>query len=135
MSSSTTTTVHQTISITDVSLIAREQPVPPFGTPIDPNRPIGIASVFLTIQNPLERQQSLTVESVKVVNAGSEQVELVSDTPQQVTLMPLEQRMLDIQLTNHTGYKTKGRMKAIATYRVDNNVHFVESPVVELMVP
>lgn len=122
-----------------VTLLAQEERIPPFGQSADPNRPVGFATVFLSLRNPIDDKQTLTLQSIKVVNAESGQVELAQEQPKPITLMPLEHATIEVHLTNQTGYAESGAVKAIATYTLPserrNNpplIHVAESAAVEL---
>ena len=138
-------TSQPTAFVSTVTLIAQEESIPPFGMPVAPDRPIGFASVFLALRNPLESQQTLIIQSIQIVNAETGTVELRQDAPQSVTLMPLEHATVDVHLSNQTAYLESGPVKAIATYTIakhplerqpdssHSSVHVIESAAVDLL--
>lgn len=119
-------------SIQTVTLIAQQETLPPLGTPPQSDRPIGFASIFLTLENPSDRTQSLELLNIEVIAVDNGKTQLRSDAAQTIKLMPLENAVLDIQLNNREGYGTEGEVKAIATYRINDTIHIVESPTVKI---
>ena len=119
--------------ISNATLLAQEENVPPIGLSVASNRPIGFASVFLNIRNPIDAKQSLTIRSVEIVNLNSQQVELRLDDDRRVRLMPLEHTTVDIHLTNQTGYSEIAAIQAIITYEAGGQVHVVKSPAATIL--
>ncbi len=127
--------------IQDMTLIAREAAIPTIGEANTPDRPIGFASVFLTIENPVNAEQSLVLETVEVVSVETREVFFTQPEPQTITLMPLENMELDVQLQNQRGYPATEQVRAIATYYIthhsstDDDIlgpYRIDSPVVEV---
>lgn len=105
-------------SIHAITLIAEEETLAPLGSSATTHRPIGFASVFLSIENPVEAEYHLIIKSLRVVDTLTGEVLLHQATPQSITLMPLENPTLDVHLTNQTGYGEAHHVKAIARYQV-----------------
>lgn len=105
-------------SIRAITLIAEEETLAPLGSSSTTHRPIGFASVFLSIENPVEAEYHLIIKSLRVVDTLTGEVLLHQATPQSITLMPLENPTFDVYLTNQTGYGEAHHVKAIARYQV-----------------
>lgn len=125
-------TAVQPALIQTATLIAQQEQLPPLGTQPEANRPIGFASIFLTLENPSDRPQTLELLKVEVIAVENDSIQLSTDQAQTHRLMPLENAVLDIQLNNQSGYQTRGAVKAIATYRIGNQTHRIESLAVEI---
>ncbi len=115
-----------------LTLIAQQEAQLPDGAIDSPDRPIGFASIFLTLENPSDRIQTLELLKVEVIAMDNGSIQLSSDETQIIKLMPLENAVLDVQLNNLEGYGTEGEVKAIATYRIHETVHSIESTAVEV---
>ncbi|MEB3213476.1 MAG: hypothetical protein VKL39_19160 [Leptolyngbyaceae bacterium] len=124
-------------SVRAVTLIAQEEAQTPLGEPTHPNRPIGFASIFLIIENPVDDECRLIVRSLDVIDSETGRLLLHQARPQIIPLMPLENATIDIHLTNHMGYGDARTVKAIAHYQVMPNgtdtplpTTTIESPIV-----
>ncbi len=104
--------------IREISLIAHQATMPPLGARPSTDRPIGIASVVLIIENPAHAEGSLTLQAVEVVSVETQEVMFSQTHPQSITLMPLEHRHIDSQLINQIGYPNTDKVMAIATYQL-----------------
>lgn len=105
-------------SIRAITLIAHEETKALLGVSHRNDRPIGFASVFLSIENPVEDEYQLVVQSIEVIDAVTGSVLLCQTAPQTIHLMPLEHTTGDVHLTNQTGYAATQTVQAIAHYQV-----------------
>lgn len=115
-----------------VTLIAREENLPPLGVPIDPQRNIGFASVFLRLENPQLTSVTVTVTKVEIRNLSNEELQSFQHLPQEIQLKPLENSEVVLQLTNKSGYIGRNQVKAIVTYQIGDETSIVESEPVEV---
>ncbi|MBW4504933.1 MAG: hypothetical protein KME64_00205 [Scytonematopsis contorta HA4267-MV1] len=120
------------IIIKSLTLMAREEKLPPLGQPPKPNRDIGFADVFLTLENPKEANATLVIEKIQIQDVTSSSLQLVSQKPQVISLGPLENSVNDFHLTNKIGYTTRGQVKAIVTYRINDQVQVIQSSPVDI---
>lgn len=120
------------IVIKNLTLMAREEKLPPLGQPPKPNRDIGFADVFLTVENTKEAKTTLVIEKIQIQDAINGSLQLVSQNPEAIHLNPLENSVNDFHLTNKTGYATKGQVKAIVTYRINDQVQVIQSAAVDV---
>lgn len=119
------------VSIQNITLNAREDRLPPLGKPIDHDRNIGFADVFLKIENPKQEPITLVIHSIEIQDSNSA-VQLASQSPQEFHLKPLENSVNDFHLTNKTGYLTQGKVKAVINYQIAGVTHIAESSLVEI---
>ncbi|MBD2136689.1 hypothetical protein H6F32_03585 [Anabaena sp. FACHB-1237] len=110
-----------------VSLLSQENKLPPLGVPPQPNRDIGFATVFITLENPQEKNQTVKIEKVEIRNVTDKKLQPFQFKPKSVELKPLENSVVDIHLTNKTGYVGKDKVKAIITYKIGNQTSVIES--------
>ncbi|MDB9460231.1 hypothetical protein PN480_15275 [Dolichospermum circinale CS-1225] len=115
-----------------VTLIAREENLPPLGVPIDPQRNIGFASVFLRLENPQLTSVTVTVTKVEIRNLSNEELQSFQHLPHKIQLKPLENSEVVLQLTNKSGYIGRNQVKAIVTYQIGDETSIVESEPVEV---
>ena len=115
-----------------VTLIAREENLPPLGVPIDPQRNIGFASVFLRLENPQLTSVTVTVTKVEIRSLSSGKLQNFQHSPQEIQLKPLENSELVLQLTNKSGYIGSDQVKAIVTYKIAQETNIIESEPVEV---
>jgi hypothetical protein len=114
--------VHQVI------LLAREELYPPSGTLPQRDRPIGFASVFLSLENPELEDVVIVLEAIEVRSLGNER-QSFEFSPTEIRLRPLERSELVFHLSNSVGYTRHEPMQAIATYRVgDRTYQCVSAP-------
>ena len=113
-------------------LLAWTQITPPNGVPIEPNRDIGFASVFLILENHQETNQTVTIQNIEIRNISDNQLQHFRSEAKQIDLKPLENSVIDIHLTNKTGYVGQDRVKAIVTYQIGKEVNIIESEPVEV---
>jgi hypothetical protein len=113
-------------------LIAREEIRPPLGISPQPNRDIGFASIFVNLENHQDINQSVTIQKIEIRNIGDNRLQFFTFESRRIELKPLENSVIDIQLTNKTGYVGQGKVKAIVTYQVGNQVEKIESEVVDI---
>jgi hypothetical protein len=118
--------------IKNVTLIAREEKRPPLGIPQNPNRDIGFASIFLRIENPTEENANILIINIEIRNAFDERLQSFSQSPQEISLKPLENSEMVFNLTNKTGYSGQEKVKAVVTYQVGKKVNLIESEAVEV---
>ena len=115
-----------------VTLIAREENLPPLGVPIDPQRNIGFASVFLRLENPQLTSVTVRVTKVEIRNLSNEELQSFQQSPQEIQLKPLENSEVVLQLTNKSGYIGRDQVKAIVTYKIAEEISIIESEPVEV---
>ena len=115
-----------------VTLIAREQILPPLGVPVDPQRNIGFASVFLRLENPQPTPITVTVTKVEIRSLSDNQLQGFQQLPQEIKLKPLENSEIVFNLTNKHGYIGKHQVKAVVTYQVANDSSIIESKPVQI---
>jgi len=115
-----------------VTLVAREENLPPLGVPIDPQRNIGFASVFLRLENPQLTPVTVTVTKVEIRNLSNEELQSFQHSPQEIQLKPLENSEVVLQLTNKSGYIGRDQVKAIVTYEIAEKTSIIESTAVEV---
>jgi hypothetical protein len=115
-----------------VTLIAREENLPPLGVPIDPQRNIGFASVFLRLENPQLTPVTVTVNKVEIRSLSSVKLQNFQYSLQEIQLKPLENSEVVLQLTNKSGYISRDQVKAIVTYQVGDETSIIESEPVEV---
>ena len=115
-----------------VTLIAREENLPPLGVPIDPQRNIGFASVFLRLENPQLTSVTVRVTKVEIRNLSNEELQIFQHSPQEIQLKPLENSEVVLQLTNKSGYIGRDKVKAIVTYKIAEETSIIESKAVEV---
>jgi hypothetical protein len=101
-----------------VSLQAREEELAPLGRPPQPNRPISFATVFLTFENPDLQVKQITIEQVTIIDHLSQRSLLTLPQPRVITLNPMENSVIDIQLNQPKPYSSIGAVEAIVTYRL-----------------
>ncbi|WP_236630661.1 hypothetical protein [Aphanizomenon flos-aquae] len=115
-----------------VSLLSQENKLPPLGIPPQRNRDIGFATVFVSLENHQMKNQTVIIENIEVRNISDHKLQSFSFQPKQIELKPLENSVIDIHLTNKTGYSGKDQVKAIITYQVGEEVNKIESQAVEV---
>jgi hypothetical protein len=115
-----------------VTLIAREQKLPPLGVPADPQRNIGFASVLIRLENPQETPVTVTITKIEIRNSSDGQLQDFTQTPRVIELKPLENSELAFQLTNKNGYIGKDKVKAIVSYEIENQSRAIASEAVEV---
>lgn len=115
-----------------VTLMAREEKMPPPGQPNTLDRPIGFAAVFLQIENPEQEAITVVIEKIQIRDALTGQVKIETDAPQSIHLRPLENSTNDFHLTNQTGYGGGDRLKAVVTYQVNGQRQTIESSPIEV---
>jgi hypothetical protein len=115
------------IIIKSLTMMAREEKLPPLGQPPKSNRDIGFADVFLTIENTKEASTNLVIEKIQIQDIINGKLQLVKQEPKEINLKPLENSVNDFHLNNKTGYPTRNQVKAIVTYRIGTQVGVIES--------
>jgi len=113
-------------------LLATEEIRPPLGVKPDPTRDIGFASVFLSLENHQETNQTITIQNIEIRNVSDNQLQDFSFESKEIELKPLENSVIDIHLTNKTGYLGQDQVKAIVTYQIGDQVYTIESEFVEV---
>jgi len=114
------------------SLRAREEQVPPRGIPLQADRDLAFADVFVRLQNPQTQVVRLTLEKIDICNIPSNQLQDFSFSAQPVELKPLENSELVFHLSNKTGYTGGHQVKAVLTYRVSDQRYMIESDAVDV---
>jgi len=115
-----------------VSLLSQEKRLPPLGIPPQADRDIGFATVFFSLENHQMKNQTVMIKNIEVRNVSDHKLQSFSFEPKQIELKPLENSVIDIHLTNKTGYSGKGQVKAIITYQIGEEVNTIESQAVEV---
>ena len=115
-----------------VSLLSQENKLPPLGIPPQPNRDIGFATVFVSLENHQMKNQTVIIKKIEVRNVSDRKLQSFSFQPKRIELKPLENSVIDIHLTNKIGYSGKDRVKAIITYQIGEEVNKIESEAVEV---
>jgi hypothetical protein len=115
-----------------VTLIAREQNLPPLGVPVDPQRNIGFASVLIRLENPLVTPTTVTITKVEIRNLSDGKLQDFPQISQEIQLKPLENSEVVLQLANKSGYAGQDKVKAIVTYKIENQSSIIESDAVEI---
>ena len=115
-----------------VSLIAREEKLPPIGAKPDANRDIGFATVLLTLENHQEKNQTIIIQNIEIYSVADNQLQPFAFTSKQIDLKPVENAMIDLHLTNKTGYLGQGRVKAVVTYQIGDRLEKSESEYVDV---
>ena len=115
-----------------VTLIAREENLPPLGVPIDPQRNIGFASVFLRLENPQLTSVTVRVTKVEIRSLSNGELQNFQQSLQEIQLKPLENSEVVLQLTNKSGYIGRDQVKAIVTYQIAEEISIIESEAVEV---
>jgi hypothetical protein len=93
----------------------------------EPSPETASATVFLHIENPLEANLSLIVEAIEIQDVNTEQVQLTLTTPTTIELRPLEHAVYDFRLASTTDFSAQEQVKAIVTYRVDEQQYRINS--------
>ena len=115
------------IAVKSVTLTAREESRAPLGVPVNPNRDIGFASVFLRLENTLEKNANLLIQKVEICNVSDGETQNFSQRPQKLYLHPLETSDNAFHLTNATGYSGQDKVKAVIIYKIGSQTYVVES--------
>jgi hypothetical protein len=129
---STMSMTSQDLQIKSVTLSAREEKRQPIGQALTPNRDIGFASVFLRLENPKQKDVNLIIKSIQIQNISDGSLQMISQSPQEIRLRPLENSENAFHLKNKTGYSGLGQVKAVITYQVGDQVAIIESNPVEV---
>jgi hypothetical protein len=126
---------NQTIDlIKSITLIAREEKLPPLGVPQQPNRDVGFASVFVRLQNPQAKEVIFLIKKIEIYSAYTSKIIMANEQPQEIRLHPLENSENAFYIKNKTGYEGQNKVKAVITYEVDSQTHTIESESVEVEV-
>lgn len=131
-SSPTPIMTNNTSLVKKVTLIAREQNLPPLGVPVDPQRNIGFASVFLRLENPQATPITVTITKVEIRNLSDGKLQDFQQLPQEIKLKPLENSEVVFQLANKTGYIGKDKVKVVVSYKIGEKMSIIESESVEV---
>jgi len=120
------------IAIKKVSLIAREEKSSPAGVKPDRDRDIGFASIFFELENQRPQATIVTLRKIEVCNALTGFTQLKTEQPQTIELKPLEVFSNHIQLTNKTGFRGFGKVKAKITLQIGDRTETIESSSVDI---
>jgi hypothetical protein len=118
--------------LTISQFIARQDTSQPTGVSPQNNRDIGRATVFLSLENRQQKNQTVIIKKIEVCNVTDNKLQSFIFQPKQIELKPLENSVLDIHLTNKIGYSGKDKVKAIITYQIGKQVNKIESEPVEV---
>jgi hypothetical protein len=118
--------------LSKVTLMAKEETLPPLGVPKNPNRDIGFASVFVRLENPQEKTIKVMIEKIEIRNEYDGKLQFFTFSPQTIELKPLENSEIAFQLSNKIGYGGQEKVKAIVTYRIGNQVKVIDSEAVSV---
>ncbi|WP_353259203.1 hypothetical protein [Prochlorothrix hollandica] len=132
MNTSNNQGIAELVTVMISQVIAREEVRPPVGVPLQPNRDIGFASIFLDLLNNQEKDHVVTIEAVEIYNVTSKQLESFEFLPQEVILRPLENSIISISLTNKVGYGEGDSAKATVTYTLEGKTYKIESAIVPI---
>ena len=130
--SSTQAMSSTSVSIKSISLIAREETLPPLGTTAKPNRPIHSAAVFIELENLQEADAVVHIQKIEIKNSVNGRVELLNQKPEEILLRSLQSSVRDFHLTQPGTYSEVGKMKAIVTLQINNKTQVIESDAVEV---
>jgi hypothetical protein len=123
----TTKTVENNVLIKSISLLVREERSVPLGSQPSRDRDIGFASVFVQFENTRQEPIVISIDKIEVQNTLNGKIQLSDRTPKQIHLRPLEISANHFQLTNKTGFSNFGKVKAIVTYKINQQTYTVES--------
>ncbi|MEH2327188.1 MAG: hypothetical protein V7K32_27225 [Nostoc sp.] len=113
--------------IKKVTLIARQENLPPLGIVHNPQRNIGFASVFIVLQNSQTHTVIVKISKVEVRNVLDGKLQNFQSQYKEIELKPLENSEILVELTNKSGYTGRDRIKAVVTYNIDNESNTIES--------
>ncbi|MDJ0690784.1 MAG: hypothetical protein QNJ41_20035 [Xenococcaceae cyanobacterium MO_188.B32] len=120
------------ISIQSITLMAREEWMAPEAVPAHIKPDVGFAVVFIRLENLREEDATLTITNIEIRNADDSKLQPFSQSPQEIRLKPLESSEISFDLTNKTGYSGEGKVKAVVTYQIGEQVNVIESEPVEV---
>jgi hypothetical protein len=112
--------------------IARDDHSLPTGIIRQANRDIGRATIFVSLENHQKISQTFIIQNIEIRNSSNNFVQPFVFEPKQIELKPLENSVIDVHLTNKTGYVGQDRVKAIVTYKIGDQVNVIESKVVDV---
>lgn len=128
------------VDIRSITLLAREERMPPKGIRPQPDRDIGFASVFLRIENRrAEEDATLIIRNIEIRNVADNTIQVFSRPPQEIHPIPEEIRLtplanaeISFHFTNKTGYVGEDKVKAVVTYQIGDRIAVMESEPVEV---
>ena len=126
----TTTMKNNNSLIKKVTLIARQENLPPLGIPHEPQRNIGLASVFILLENPQTNSVTVKISKVEIRNLLDGKLQNFQSHYKEIELKPLENSEILVELTNKSGYTGHDRVKAVVTYHIENQSKTIESEAV-----
>jgi hypothetical protein len=100
-----------------LSLMAREERLPPLGLPPDPNRDIGFATVMVRLNNPCNVQQTISIDAIEIRCIADQQRQPFTFKPRTLELKPLENSVVDLHLTNTVGFLCNDSVQAVVNVR------------------
>lgn len=121
-----------TVEVTKLTLIAREELGSPPGQRFSPDRNIGFATVFLQANNKSLVEAELTILSVEIQDVDNGSLQMKVDTPEIIRFHALENLVKYFHLTNKSGYSTQNLVKAVVFYQVNGQELVIESEPVEI---
>ncbi|MGF1495267.1 MAG: hypothetical protein ACFB8W_00365 [Elainellaceae cyanobacterium] len=116
--------------ISQVSLIAREEPLPPLGVETPTDYPVGYADIFLTIENPRNQEAQIVLQQVTLLSDRGQVLPFTEENhnlPRAIPLGPMENAIIDLHRSSLTGYSQTATVRAIVTYEVDGVTYRIES--------
>ncbi|QSJ15917.1 hypothetical protein JYQ62_29655 [Nostoc sp. UHCC 0702] len=116
--------------IKKVTLIPRQENLPPLGIPNNPQRNIGFASVFIRLENPQNKSVTVKITQVEIRNFLDGKRQNFTSQHKEIELKPLENSEIVIELANKSGYKGHERVKAVVTYHIGKQSKTIESEAV-----
>lgn len=116
--------------IKKVTLIARQENLPPLGIAHDPQRNIGLASVFILLENPQTKSVTVKISKVEIRNFLDGKLQNFQSQYKEIELKPLENSEIVVELTNKSGYTGHDSFKAVVTYDIENQSNTIESEAV-----
>jgi len=84
------------------------------------------------LENHQEKNQTIIIQNIEIYSVADNQLQPFAFTSKQIDLKPLENAMIDLHLTNKTGYLGQGRVKAVVTYQIGARLDKVESESIDV---
>lgn len=119
------------IKVKEVALLAREEINPPVGQSSTPNRDIGFATVFLSLENQQKADSKIKILSISIINTDNK-IQNFDFPTKEIILRPLENSEQAFYMTNKTGYSDSDKVKALVTYQIGEQLSTVVSDFVQV---
>ena len=120
------------IRVSNVTALAREEFELPPGSIPEKKRPIGFASIFITIENDLDIDTTIRINNVQIINADTKVLIMQQSHSQDIALEPLEYAETVLKLTNQTGYPGIEQVQAVVNLIVQGQQQILTSPPVTI---